>query len=136
MKLSFVGVGLLALTSTLGFAQAAPQQAPAPTQRPAFTQNQQFNHRGANINQRRAFQHKRIAEGVRTGALRPGQAHRLMKREASIGRQERHMRFAHNGRLTRFDRVRLNHRLNHSSRAIYRARHAGRRNRFAGARKQ
>jgi hypothetical protein len=59
-----------------------------------------------------------------------------MKREASIGRQERHMRSAHNGRLTRFDRVRLNHRLNHTSRAIYRAKHAGRRARFAGARKQ
>jgi hypothetical protein len=137
MKLSFVGVGILALTSTLGFAQAAPQQAPAPNQGPAVTMNQhQFNHRGANINQRRAFQRKRIAQGVRTGTLRSGQAHRLMKREASIGRQERHMRFAHNGRLTRFDRVRLNHRLNHTSRAIYRARHAGQRARFAGARKQ
>lgn len=137
MKLSFVGVGLLALTSTLGFAQAAPQQAPAFKQGPAVTQNQhQFNHRGANINQRRAFQHKRIVQGVRTGALRPGQAHRLMKREASIGRQERHMRFAHNGRLTRFNRVQLNHRLNRTSRAIYRAKHAGRRARFAGARKQ
>jgi len=137
MKLSFVGVGLLALTSTLGFAQAAPQQAPASNQGPAVTQNQhQFNHRGANINQRRAFQHKRIAMGLRNGSLRPGQAHRLMKREASIGRQQRHMRFAHNGRLTRFDRVRLNHRLNHTSRAIYRARHSGNRARFAGARKQ
>jgi len=137
MKLSFVGVGLLALTSTLGFAQAAPQQVPAIQQGPAVTQHQhQFNHRGANINQRRAFQHKRIAMGLRNGSLRAGQAHRLNKREASIGRQERHMRFAHNGRLTRFDRVRLNHRLNRSSRAIYRARHAGHRGRFAGARKQ
>jgi hypothetical protein len=137
MKLSFVGVGILALTSTLGFAQAAPQSAPAPKLGPAVTQNQhQFNHRGANINQRRAFQHKRIAQGVRTGSLRPAQAHRLMKREASIGRQERHMRFAHNGRLTRFDRVRLNHRLNRTSRAIYRARHSGHSARFAGARKQ
>jgi predicted glutamine amidotransferase len=59
-----------------------------------------------------------------------------MRREASIGRQERHMRFAHNGRLTHFDRVRLNHRLNRTSHAIYRARHAGRRARLAGARKQ
>jgi hypothetical protein len=136
MKLSFVGVGLLALTSTIGFAQAAPQQAPALKQGPAVTLNQPHkNFRGANINQRRAFQHKRIAMGVRTGALRPGQAHRLMKREASIGRQERHMRFNHNGRLTRVDRVKLNHRLNRTSRAIYRAKHAGRRARFANAHK-
>ena len=136
MKLSFVGVGLLALTSTIGFAQAAPQQAPALKQGPAVTLNQPHgNFRGANINQRRAFQHKRIAMGLRNGSLRPGQAHRLLRREASIGRQQRHMRFAHNGRLTRFDRVRLNHRLNHASRAIYRARHAGRHARFANARK-
>ena len=135
MKLSFVGVGLLALTSTFGFAQAAPQQ--APTQGPAVTMNQRhFQHRGANINQRRALQHKRIAMGLRNGSLRPGQAHRLMRREALIGRQQRHMRFAHNGRLTRVDRVRLNHRLNRTSRAIYRARHAGNRARFAGVRKQ
>jgi hypothetical protein len=137
MKLSFLGVGLLTLTSTLGLAQAAPQQAPALKQDPAVTLNQpQFIHRGADIHQRRAFQHKRIVQGVRTGALRPAQAQRLMKREASIGRQQRHMRFAHNGRLTRFDRVRLNHRLNRTSRAIYRARHAGRRDRFAAGRKQ
>jgi hypothetical protein len=137
MKLSFVGVGLLALTSTLGFAQAAPQQAPALNQGPAVTMNQQqFKHHGAEINQRRAFQHQRIAMGLRDGSLRSGQAHRLNKREASIGRQERHMRFAHNGRLTRFDRVQLNHKLNHSSRAIYRAKHAGHRARFAGDRKQ
>ena len=137
MKLSFVGVGILALTSTIGFAQAAPQQAPAPKQGPAVTMNQRhFQRPSANINQRRAFQHKRIAMGIRNGSLRPGQAHRLMRREASIGRQERHMRFAHRGRLTRFDRVRLNHRLNHTSRAIYRAKHAGHRGRFTGARKQ
>jgi hypothetical protein len=137
MKLSFVGVGLLALTSTIGFAQAAPQQAPAFKQGPAVTMNQhQFNHRGANINQRRAFQHKRIAMGMRNGTLPPGHAHRLNKREASIGRQERHMRFTHSGRLTHFDRVRLNHRLNRTSRAIYRARHAAHRARLANARKQ
>jgi hypothetical protein len=33
------------------------------------------------------------------------------------------MRVAGHGRLTRRERVRLNHRLNRTSRAIYRARH-------------
>jgi hypothetical protein len=108
MKVSLLGVGLLALTSTLGFAQAAPQ----PMQRHAVT-----------INQRRDHQQQRIAQGIHSGRLNARQAVRLERREASIGRQERHMRFAGHGRLNRVDRVRLNRRLNHTSRAIYRAKH-------------
>jgi hypothetical protein len=114
MKVSLFGVGLLALTSTIGVAQAAPAAtvAPAPMQRHAAT-----------INQRREHQQQRIAQGIRTGRLNARQASRLERREASIGRQERHMRANDGGRLTHFDRVRLNHRLNRTSRAIYRAKH-------------
>jgi hypothetical protein len=110
MKVSLLGVGLLALTSTIGFAQAAPA---APMQRHAAT-----------INQRREHQQQRIGQGIRTGRLNARQGARLERREASIGRQERHMRAADRGHLTRTDRVRLNHRLNRTSRAIYRAKHA------------
>jgi len=108
MKVSLFGVGLLALTSTIGIAQAAP----APMQRHATT-----------INQRREHQQQRIGQGIRTGRLNARQGARLERREASIGRQEHHMRAADGGRLNHYDRVRLNHRLNRSSRAIYRARH-------------
>jgi hypothetical protein len=108
MKVSILGVGLLALTSTLGFAQAAPQ----PMQRHAVT-----------INQRREHQQQRIAQGIRSGRLNARQAVRLERREVSIGRQERHMRAFDHGGLTRVDRVRLNHRLNRTSRAIYHAKH-------------
>jgi hypothetical protein len=108
MKVSLLGVGLLALTSTIGFAQAAP----APMQRHATT-----------INQRREHQQQRIGQGIRSGQLNARQADRLERREVSIGRQERHMRAADGGRLNHYDRVRLNHRLNRSSRAIYHARH-------------
>jgi hypothetical protein len=41
-----------------------------------------------------------------------------------IGRQEHRLRVAGHGRLTRPARVRLNRRLNRTSRAIYRAKHA------------
>lgn len=113
MKVSFLGVGLLALSSTIGFAQAAPvQAAPARMHRHAAT-----------INQRRDHQQQRIAQGIRTGRIDARQTVRLERRETSIGRQERHMRFANRGRLTHFDRVRLNHRLNRTSRAIYRTKH-------------
>jgi hypothetical protein len=114
MKVSLLGVGLLALTSTIGFAQAAP----APTAAPA-----PMHRHAATINQRREFQQHRIGEGIRSGRLNARQGARLERREASIGRQEHHMRAGDHGRLNHFDRVRLNHRLNHTSRAIYRAKH-------------
>ena len=106
MKVSLLGVGLLALTSTLGFAQAAPQP---------------MQHHAVTINQRREHQQQRIAQGIHSGRLNARQAGRLERREASLGRQERHMRFAAHGRLNRVDRVRLNHRLNRTSRDLYRA---------------
>ena len=110
MKVSLLGVGLLALASTIGFAQAAP--ATAPIQRHVTT-----------INQRRDFQQQRIGQGIRSGRINARQGARLERREVSIGRQEHRMRARDGGRMTHFDRVRLNHRLNHTSRAIYRARH-------------
>ena len=113
MKVSLLGVGLLALTSTIGFAQAAPSSAPAPIER------------HATINQRRANQQQRIGQGIQSGRLNARQGARLERREASIGREERHMRTADRGHLTRPDRVALNHRLNRTSRAIYRDKHNG-----------
>ena len=115
MKVSLLGVGLLALTSTFGFAQAVPAPAPAPAP----------IERHATINQRRFNQQQRIGQGLQSGHLNARQGARLERREASIGRQERHMRAAGGGRLNHFDRVRLNHRLNRTSRAIYRAKHGG-----------
>ncbi len=117
MKVSLLGVGLLALTSTIGFAQSAAVPAPAPAPAPM--------QRHATINQRRFNQQERIGQGIRSDRLNARQGARLERREASIGRQERHMRAADHGRLTHFDRVRLNHRLNRTSRAIYRAKHHG-----------
>jgi len=108
MKASLFGVGLLALCSTFGLAQNAPVSAP----RHAVT-----------INQRRAFQQHRIAQGVRSGQLTRRETRHLERREVSIGRQERHMRAAHRGHLNRADRVVLNRRLNRTSRAIYRNKH-------------
>ena len=113
MKLSLFGVGLLALSSTIGFCQAAPHPAPAHDYAPHH----------ATINQRRALQQHRIAQGVRTGRLSTRQANRLEHREMRIGRTESHMRATNGGRLNRADRIALNHRLNRTSRAIYRDKH-------------
>jgi hypothetical protein len=113
MKVSLIGVGLLALTSTIGFAQAAPMR----------SASADVHRHAATINQRREHQQQRIGQGIRTGRLNARQSARLERREASIGRQVRHMRASSHGRLNRFDRVRLNRRLNRTSRAIYRAKH-------------
>jgi len=99
MKLSLIGVGILALSSTIAFCQ------------------------GANINQRRENQQDRIAQGVRSGQLTARETAHLERREASIGREEHRMRSADGGRLTHGDRIALNHRLNRTSRAIYRDKH-------------
>ena len=101
MKLSLSGVGILALSSTIAFCQGA----------------------GVSINQRRENQQDRIAQGVRSGQLTARETAHLERREASIGREEHRMRAADGGRLTHGDRIALNHRLNHTSRAIYRDKH-------------
>jgi hypothetical protein len=116
MKVSLLGVGLLALSSTIGFSQTAPALAPAPA--PAFAPRH-----ASTINQRRDFQQHRIAQGVRSGQLTARETRHLEGREMRIGRTERHMRYANHGRLTRADRISLNHRLNRTSRAIYRDKH-------------
>jgi hypothetical protein len=113
MKVSLLGVGLLALSSTIGFCQAAPPAAPS------------IAPQHATINQRRAMQQHRIAQGERSGRLTVRQANRLERREVRISRTERHMRAVDHGRLTRADRISLNHRLNRTSRAIrHHQRHA------------
>ena len=70
MKVSLLGVGLLALTSTIGFAQAPAAAPAAPMQRHAAT-----------INQRREHQQQRIGQGIRAGRLNARQGARLERRE-------------------------------------------------------
>ena len=111
MKLSLLGVGLLALTTTVGFAQAAPAAAKAPV----------AQHRMATIHQRRVNQQHRIARGIRTGRINARQGARLERREARITRSANRMRHANGGRLNHVQKVRLNRRLNRTSRAIRRA---------------
>jgi hypothetical protein len=76
-----------------------------------------------NINQRKIDQQDRIANGVRTGRLTPGQTARLEHQEAGINREERGMRAQDNGHLTRQDRQVIHAQQNQESRRIYRDKH-------------
>lgn len=80
----------------------------------------------ATINQRKENQQDRIAQGVKSGQLTAGETRNLERREASINREERNMRRADGGHLTRADRAALNRRQNRVSRSIYRDKHNAR----------
>jgi len=78
------------------------------------------------VDQREQNQAVRIHEGVRTGALTPGEAARLHAREARLHRYEARVRFRHNGRLTPHARRVLTRMENRDSHAIYRLKHNAR----------
>ena len=79
-----------------------------------------------NVPQRLHHQSVRINRGVRSGALTPGETHRLRARDASIRgaefRDRMHDRRT-GGVLTKSQDARLDHRLNRTSKAIYRLKH-------------
>jgi hypothetical protein len=76
-----------------------------------------------NINQRKADQQKRIANGVKDGQLNAKQASHLEHQEAGINKEERGMRAQDNGHLTKQDRKTIHQQQNQESRRIYRDKH-------------
>jgi hypothetical protein len=74
------------------------------------------------VNRREHRQQVRISQGIRSGRLTPGEAYRLEHRESRINRQEARFRRSGNG-LSTWERRRLQHELNGSSRQIYRQKH-------------
>jgi hypothetical protein len=76
-----------------------------------------------NINQRKADQQPRIANGVKTGKLTPGQTAHLEHQESAINHEEHAMRAQDNGHLTKQDRATIHQQQNQESRRIYRDKH-------------
>lgn len=79
-----------------------------------------------NINQRKADQQARIANGVKSGQLTAGETAHLERQERGINREERGMRAQDNGHLTAQDRRTLHAQQNQESRRIYRDKHNAR----------
>jgi hypothetical protein len=75
------------------------------------------------INSRKENQQDRVAQGVRSGELRPGETARLEHQERGINREERGIRAQDNGHLTAQDRHTLARQQNQESRRIYRDKH-------------
>jgi hypothetical protein len=101
-------IALVTAGNTLGMASAASAGTKSP-----------------GIDRREANQQRRINKGIRSGALTPRETYRLQRRQANIHAQEN--RFKSDGNLSRRERRTLHNRLNKSSKAIYRAKHNGRR---------
>jgi Skp family chaperone for outer membrane proteins len=79
-----------------------------------------------NIQDHKADQQGRIAQGVKSGQLTAGETARLEHQESGINREEHGMRAQDNGHLTAQDRKTLNHQQNQESRRIYRDKHNSR----------
>lgn len=77
------------------------------------------------VGQRRENQQDRIAQGIRSGQLRPGETARLEGQQQNINRQVAADRQANGGRLTGSERSAINRRQNRASGNIYAKKHNG-----------
>lgn len=75
------------------------------------------------VNQRANRQEQRIREGRATGQLTPAEARRLRFLEMRLRRTEAEMRYRNGGRLSRWQRHRLQVMANRDSAEIYRLKH-------------
>lgn len=111
MKLTEVVIAAaLVIAPVAVFAQATPTPTPGKNDH--------------NINQRKADQQQRIANGVKNGQLTAGQTSHLEHQEAGINKEERGMRAQDNGHLTKQDRRTIHQQQNQESRRIYRDKHS------------
>jgi hypothetical protein len=78
------------------------------------------------IGQRRENQQDRIAQGIRSGQMTPGEASRQERREQGLNREIAGMRQTNGGRLTPGERGLVNQQQNRQSRQIYREKHNAR----------
>jgi len=84
------------------------------------------------IQERKENQQDRIAQGIKSGQLTPGETKNLETKETGLNKEERNMRAADDGHLTAADREKLNNQQNHLSNQIYNDKHNGRTDNFEG----
>jgi len=77
----------------------------------------------AEVDDREANQQARIAQGVRSGQLTPGETAHLERKEAAIHQEIKQERAANGGHLTPGERAQVNRQQNRVSNQIYRAKH-------------
>ena len=81
-------------------------------------------HYGNNrVGQRRENQQDRIAQGVRSGKLTPGETAKLENKEQGLNREVKGMRQENGGKLSKADRAVVNQQQNKLSKQIYKDKH-------------
>jgi len=75
------------------------------------------------VNTREAYQQGRIANGVKSGQLTPGETSHLEAKEAHISNEVHNDRAANGGKLTSQERAEVNHQQNQASKQIYEDKH-------------
>jgi hypothetical protein len=76
------------------------------------------------VNRRETNQQNRIANGIKNGQLKPGQAARLERGEQRLQNNEKKDMAKDNGHLTKKDQRQLNHEANNMSKRIYKDKHS------------
>lgn len=75
------------------------------------------------VGQRERAQQQRIAQGIKSGSLTPGETAKLEKKEAGLNREVNGMRQENGGRLNAADRKVINQQQNGLSKQIYKEKH-------------
>jgi hypothetical protein len=104
---------LLALSTAPARAQSQPPSTPS-TPAPDKPQT---------IQQRKNNQQDRVAQGIQSGQLTPGETKNLETKEAGLNQEEHNMRSQDKGHLTAADRTKLNNQQNKLSNQIYTDKH-------------
>jgi hypothetical protein len=120
-------VGVAGASTVLAQDQSSSQSSPAvatPAQQPAKKPSAAAAHYGNNkVGQRRENQQDRIAQGVKSGQLTPGETAKLEKQQKGINKQVAKDRKANGGTLTASEKKQINKEQNQASRNIYRKKH-------------
>jgi hypothetical protein len=127
MKVTFLkwGVASLALlVSASGAATVSAQdQTSSSPSAPAATPAPPTEKKDPSIAQRKENQQDRIANGVKSGQLTPGETANLEKKEAAINKETAADRAANGGKLTSAEKAQVNKQQNQMSKRIYADKH-------------
>jgi hypothetical protein len=78
------------------------------------------------VGQRQRNQQDRIAQGIKSGQLTPGETAHLENHEKNVNQEIRSDRAANGGKLTAGEKAKVNRQENRNSHRIYRDKHNGR----------
>jgi len=127
MKITFLkwsAVPLALLVSATGASTVLAQDQSSSQSSPAATPAPQAEKKAdPSIAQRKENQQDRIANGVKSGQLTPGETANLEKKEAAINKETRTDRAANGGKLSSAEKAQVNQQQNQLSKQIYTDKH-------------